>query len=94
MEVPKLGVKSGLQLPAYTTATATPDQSRICDLYHSSWLGRDGGRKLNLLSEARDRTCNLMRPSWFHFCCATRQELLGWRQFKESIKMLNLKLSP
>ena len=25
MEVPKLGVESELQLPAYTTATATPD---------------------------------------------------------------------
>ena len=29
MEVPRLGVKSELQLPAYTTATATPDLSRL-----------------------------------------------------------------
>ena len=29
MEVARLGVKSGLQLPAYTTATATPDLSHI-----------------------------------------------------------------
>ena len=35
MEVPKLGVKSELQLPAYTTVTATLDPSRICDLHHS-----------------------------------------------------------
>ena len=36
MEVPKLGVESELQLPAYATAIATPDPSRICDLCHSS----------------------------------------------------------
>ena len=33
-EVPRLGVKSELQLPAYTRAT--PDQSLICNLHHSS----------------------------------------------------------
>ena len=38
MEVPRLGVKSELQLPAFTTATATPDSSYTCDLYHSSQL--------------------------------------------------------
>ena len=37
MEVPRLGIKSELQLPAYTTATAMPDPSRIWDLHHSSW---------------------------------------------------------
>ena len=37
MEIPSLGVKSELQLPAYATATSTPDLSRICDLHHSSW---------------------------------------------------------
>ena len=36
MEVPKLEVTSELQLPAYTTATAMPDPSRICDLHRSS----------------------------------------------------------
>ena len=36
MQVPRLGVKSELQLPAYTTATATPDPSSVCDLHHSS----------------------------------------------------------
>ena len=30
MEVPRLGAKSELQLPAYTTATAMWDQSHIC----------------------------------------------------------------
>ena len=36
MEVPRLGVESELQLPAYTTAAATPDLSCICDLHCSS----------------------------------------------------------
>ena len=31
MEVPALGVKSELQLPAYTTAT--PDLNHVCDLH-------------------------------------------------------------
>ena len=37
MEVPRLGTESELQLPAYFTATAVQDLSRIYDLYHSSW---------------------------------------------------------
>ena len=32
MEVPKLGVESELQLPAYTTTKAMQDLSRVCDL--------------------------------------------------------------
>ena len=36
MEVPRLGVECELQLPAYTTATAIPDPSRVCDIHHSS----------------------------------------------------------
>ena len=31
MEVPRLGVESELQLPAYTTVTAIRDPSCICD---------------------------------------------------------------
>ena len=56
-----------LQLPAYTTATATWDLSHVCDLCHSShqrWI-------LNPLSEARDQTGNLMTTSRVYFCCAT-----------------------
>ena len=56
MEVPRLGVESELQLPAYATATATPDLSHVFDVYHSSWQCRI----LNPLSKARDRTRNLM----------------------------------
>ena len=66
-EVPRLGVKSELQLPAYTTATATQDLSHICDVHHSSWQCRI----LNPLSEDRDRTHNFMVPSQIHFHCAT-----------------------
>ena len=33
MEVPRLGVKSELQLLVYITATATQDLSHICDLH-------------------------------------------------------------
>ena len=35
VEVPRLEVKLELRLPAYTTATATPDPSCICDLHGS-----------------------------------------------------------
>ena len=36
MEFPRLGVESELQLLAYTTATAMPDPSHICDQHHIS----------------------------------------------------------
>ena len=51
MEVPRLGVESELQLPASTTATATQDPSRVCD------LGCDLQQHqiLNPLSEATDQ---------------------------------------
>ena len=61
MEVPRLGVLSELQPPAY--ATATLDLSHICNLHHSSWQHWI----LNLLSEARDQTCVLMYTSHIHF---------------------------
>ena len=56
MEVPRLGVKSEMQLPAYTTATATWDRSHVCSLHHSSWQRQI----LNPPSEARDQTRILM----------------------------------
>ena len=67
MEVPRLGVKSKLRLLAYSTATATPDLSRIRDLHHRSRQRRI----LHPLSEAGDGTCNLMVPSRTRFPCAT-----------------------
>ena len=62
MEVPRLGVRSELQLPACTTATATPDPSHGYDLHQSS-------RQcpiFNSLNEARDGTCILMDTSRIH----------------------------
>jgi len=50
MEVARIGVKSELELPAYTTATAMPDLSCVCDLHHSSWQCWI----LNPLSKGRD----------------------------------------
>ena len=73
MEVPRLGFKLELQLPAYTTVTATPDPSRICDLHHSS----QQRQILYPLSEARDRTCNFMLLSWIHFRCTTMGTLVS-----------------
>ena len=67
MEVPRLGVELKLQLAAYARAIAVSDPSHICDLHHSSkqrWI-------LNPLTEARDRTRNLMVPSLIRFHCAT-----------------------
>ena len=67
MEVPRLGAELELQLLVYTTATVTPDPSRVCDLHYSSqqhWI-------LNPLSEARDQTCILMDASQICFCCTT-----------------------
>ena len=59
MEIPRLGVESELQLPAYAIATATWDPSRVSDLHHSSlqcWL-------LNPLSEAKNGTHILVDTS-------------------------------
>jgi len=36
IEVPRLGVKLEQQLLAYTTATATPHLSHVCNLHHKS----------------------------------------------------------
>ena len=46
----------GAQLPAYTTATAMPGPSCVCDLHRSSRQRRI----LSPLSEARDRNCVFM----------------------------------
>ena len=52
MEVPRLGIESELQLPAYTTATETPGLSHIYNLRHSLWQCQI----LNPLSKAKDQT--------------------------------------
>ena len=56
MEVPRLGIESELQQPAYTTATAMWDLSHIYNLHDSSWQCQIP----HPLSEARDQTPILM----------------------------------
>ena len=51
------GVKSELQPPAYTTATAMQDPIHICDLHHSS--RQCTGQGSNWI---------LMDTSWVHYC--------------------------
>ena len=81
MEVPRLGIQSELQLLTYTTATAMPDLSCVCDLHHSSRQRRI----LNLLSEANDQTCILMDTNWAHYCWATTRTSRVGSIFKEFI---------
>ena len=69
MEVPRLGVESEVQLPAYASAaaTATQDLSHDCRLHHSSRKRRI----LNPRREAGDQTFHLTVLSWVPFCYAT-----------------------
>ena len=67
MEVTRLEVKSGLQLLACTTATATQDPSHVCNLHYSSrkcWI-------LNPLNVAGNQSRILLDTGWICFCCAT-----------------------
>ena len=63
MEVPRLGVESELQLPAYITATAMWDLSHVCNLHYSSWPCQI----LNPLSDAKDGTHILIHISQVHY---------------------------
>ena len=65
MEVPRLEVKSELELPVYTTATETQDLRHV--LHHSSWQHRI----VNPLSKARDWAGILMDTSQVRFHRAT-----------------------
>ena len=68
-EVARLGVKSELQLLAYTTATATPDLSCVCNLHHSS----QQCQIFNPLSEARGQIHSLMNRSQVRYCWVTEE---------------------
>ena len=61
MEVPRLGVKSELQLLAYTTATVMWNPSHICNHSTSAWQCQ----MLNPLSKARDHPSSSWIQIWF-----------------------------
>ena len=63
MEVLRLGVELELQLPAYTTATTTPNLSCVCNLHCSSLHFQI----LNPLSRAKVWTHVLMDSSWSRY---------------------------
>ena len=60
MEVPRLGVKSELQLPAYATDTATI----MCDLSCSIYTTAHGNARSLTPSEDRDQICLIRDTSW------------------------------
>ena len=77
MEAPRLGVKSELQLLAYTTAAAMQVPSHMGDYFHHS---SGQCQILNPLSKARDQIHNLMVPGQIPFCCA----MTGTSHFQKS----------
>ena len=69
MEVPRLGVESELQLPAYATATAM-----VGSELHLQPIPQLKATLIpNPLSEARDRICIFMDSSRICFCCTTKR---------------------
>ena len=98
MEVPRLWVVLELQLPAYTTATAMPDPSRVWDLYRSSWQCWI----LNSLNKAKDQTCIFMDNSQVCYHRATMEtpnpEFIsskicqGWKQNQNYLRHSGLSI--
>ena len=70
MEVPWLRVESELQIPFYTTASATWHPSCVCDINHSPWQCQIP----NLLNKARDWTWTLMDG---YYSCSLLLNLTG-----------------
>ena len=90
MEVLRLGVQLGLQLPAYIAATATPDPSCACNLHHSS----QQCQILNPLSVSRDQTCVLMDPSEVHNPLSHDSNSRQLEEFDSTLSLLSLPSSP
>ena len=90
MGVIRLGVKSELQLLAYTTATETPDLSHVCDSHHCN------AGSFNPLREAGDRTCIPMDTSWVCYHQATMGTPLKgiFEVFRTSESLLSLPPRP
>ena len=60
MKAPRLGVELELQLLAYTTATAMPGMSCVCNPHHSSQQCQIP----KPMSKSKDWTHDLMNTSW------------------------------
>ena len=83
MEVPRLGVESKLQLPAYTTATETPGPSCICD-FHCSLLQC---QILDPVNEVSDQIC-ILKPAGSLTCWTTARTT--WNTFLTSVFLFSL----
>ena len=86
MEVPRLGVELELLLPAYTTATAMPAWSCLCNLHRSS----QQHRVLDPLSGSRDRTFVLILV---RFISTEPQQKLLYKCFEFPISLRPLEAS-
>ena len=83
IEVPSLGAESELLLPTYTTATATQDPSRVCNLHHSSWPlieARDQTRILIDTSRIRLRSATAGTPFFQGVSFTPEQVLTYWKK--------------
>ena len=69
MEIPRLVVKSKLQLLAYTTPQQVRIQAISVTYIHHCLRQSQIPDELRV---TRDQTCILMDPSQIHFCCATK----------------------
>ena len=94
VEVPRLGIKSELQLLTYTTAIATWDPSHICSLHHNSQQCQIP----DPLSKAKDQTHILMDASRINFSCATVGTLLVCSSYlafsKKNLALIRVSLCP
>ena len=81
LEVPRLGTDSELQLPAYTTATATWDLSQVCNLHHNSLPCQI----FDPLSKARVRTCVLIDTSWVRWLLSHGENSLLFLYFYSNV---------
>ena len=70
----------------YTTATASPDLSHMCNLHHSSWQYQI----LSPLTEARDQACVLTDTSWVLNPLGTKIELLKLAVFRFIVSQTKL----
>ena len=82
----RLRVQLEMQLPAYTTVTATWDPNLVWELHHSS----QQHQILNPLIEARDWTLILVDTSWVPYCWAMMRipvlASLSWEENTTELK--------